>query len=169
MTQPMQSVNPLTDPSERTVHETRQILQRRQYFFSTRNPQDPRLLSAGSILQLRIQLADRQSTTFSLTPSNTWAIYSCNKTPMFLVVWTAQSLAIFAHFTCLFVAVLGTCQPPQSRLTQLEPAYIENKESLRSKAREMAMILVHGLTLRQFGAKKVALAEDFSGGVGEAY
>jgi pimeloyl-ACP methyl ester carboxylesterase len=66
---------------------------------------------------------------------------------------------MIAYFTCLCVAVLGTWQPPQTRFAQLSPDYIENKEFVRSKDCQRAVILIHGLTLRLFSKGGARTAE----------
>jgi hypothetical protein len=38
-----------------------------------------------------------------------------------------------AHFTCLFVAVLGTWERPQTHLKQVKANYVENKEACGRK------------------------------------
>jgi pimeloyl-ACP methyl ester carboxylesterase len=68
---------------------------------------------------------------------------------------------MLTYFTCLFVALLGTWQPPQTRFAQVAPTHVENKEFVRSKNCERAVILIHGLTLRVFG-KGGAQAAEFT-------
>jgi pimeloyl-ACP methyl ester carboxylesterase len=65
---------------------------------------------------------------------------------------------------CLAIVLLalGGWEPPATRCAQVAPTFIENKQFVRSKDRDRAVLLIHGLTINPLskdGAKKADFRE----------
>src|SRR6266849_4282813 len=66
---------------------------------------------------------------------------------------------MFAHFACLLLTTLSGWEAPPTRFAEVAPAVAEAKEFVRSKDRDRAVILIHGLTLRPFTKDAARRAE----------
>jgi pimeloyl-ACP methyl ester carboxylesterase len=66
---------------------------------------------------------------------------------------------MFAYFAILLLGPTSGWEPPQTRCAEVLPAVDESKDFIRSTARDRAVLLIHGLTLRPLSKDAARKAE----------